>query len=668
MLNGIKNMINQKLAIQEAADAILRESCNMDIDDLIVLGEDSEMENPVIEEDDDVTDDIPMDKEDSPESLPGDDNNDEGEDEDDEDSPAGTDNDPGESDDIMNSEIDMDIPTPVGRQTGEPVNDDIGDLMQMEIDLTSNTMSNLLPIPPSNADEAIISDDIGTQHVGSGFGESVYSNNDGKIPGSKDEEWNLHSSIEKSSSSKQETKEKYFNALFGKDLKSVELESIPDKIPVKIGNTVFDFETKIGRGYDNSKSSDSVPAAAYLYQINKDIICNKIGDLLGKRLLSLIGEKWVEDPEYYGGDEPSDDIDDNLQRFRFKPEKAYFNMYGHIGFAMSSDIDPEHGVGFTVWPNMRISVGNSQADIFESAITGDTGIEESSKNLICILDNDKTFVKMKDVITAFASDMKPLTMLATLFSDFNAFTSKYPDVLRDCVTKDNYKTHKYLVLSVIDILECCKCVQEVDWKVEKSDFIWSINNIAKTYGFKHGVKSDDLSTEHGGEELMYEFNQKAKDRINVYDIEIDSDSYVLCLYKKDKVNKLKKVLDKAGMKLRSISKSKDGKLVLESVEEFTEGISLAGGMEGDNEGSDGAAPEEDVSSDPAPDTAGESDGKENSVTAAVRDKVNESEIEEPSSTGSSSSSATTKEELLKKLGSITKNLEDAKKAVMDVIN
>lgn len=483
MLNGIKNMINQKLAIQEAADAILRESCNMDIDDLIVLGEDSEMENPVIEEDDDDTDDVPMDKEDSPESLPGDDNNDEGEDEDDEDdedSPAGTNNDPGESDDIMNSEIDVDIPTPVGRQTGEPVNDDIGDLMQMEIDLTSNTMSNLLPIPPSNADEAIISDDLGgKQHVDSGF----------------------------------------------------------------------------------------------------------------------------------GGDDNGEDIQED---------------------------NP-----------------------------GDAGIEESSKNLTSLLD-DKTFVKMKNVITTFTSDMKPVTMLTSLFWGFDVFTGKYPDVLRDCITKDNYKTPDYLVLSVIDILEHCKCVQEVDWKVERSDFIWSIDNIAKTYGFKHGVKSDDLSTKRSGEELMYEFNQKAKDGINVYDIEIESDSYVLCLWKKDKVNELKKILNEAGMKLRSISKNKDGKLVLESVEEFTEGISLAGGMEENEEGSDGAVPEEDVSKDPVPDTADDSDTKENSVTAAVRDKINESETEEPSSTGSSSS--TTKEELLKKLGSITKNLEDAKKAVMDVIN
>lgn len=174
MLNGIKDMINRKIAIQESADAILGESGVMDIDDIIVLGEDSEMDDAAFEEENEMDNDsIPEDKEDDePESLPGENDS---TDEDMDNEPEGHDTEeitPGteEEDDIMNMDVDSDLPTPIGAQTGEPVNDDLDDVMHMEIDLKSNTMSDILPVPPSNAGEAIASDDNDTHHVDSGFG------------------------------------------------------------------------------------------------------------------------------------------------------------------------------------------------------------------------------------------------------------------------------------------------------------------------------------------------------------------------------------------------------------------------------------------------------------------------------------------------------------------
>ena len=170
MLNGIKHLINSKIAMQESANAILEGSVGMDLDDAIVLGEDSEMDDDIqMGEDTDepgdpndpVTDENPPaegDGDNEPESLPG---------EDDEANDS-----TGEISDPFDDQVD-DLPTPIGAQTGEPVNDDIEDIMKMEIDLKSNTMSNVLPVPPANAGEAIASDDIGTQHVDSGFGGST---------------------------------------------------------------------------------------------------------------------------------------------------------------------------------------------------------------------------------------------------------------------------------------------------------------------------------------------------------------------------------------------------------------------------------------------------------------------------------------------------------------
>ncbi len=179
MLNGIKTIINRNQAFQESAGIILEET-GMDIDDLIVLGEDTDtidhLDNEMDEDDsvDSNEDNEPIENTINNDNLSNTDNNDILTSDDkpieptNEPEPILTDSE--EDKDPMENELD-ELPTPIGKQTGEPVNDDIDDIMHMEIDLKSNTISDALPIPPGNAGEAIASDEINPQqHVSSGFG------------------------------------------------------------------------------------------------------------------------------------------------------------------------------------------------------------------------------------------------------------------------------------------------------------------------------------------------------------------------------------------------------------------------------------------------------------------------------------------------------------------
>ena len=75
--------------------------------------------------------------------------------------------DDGSSDDFDNLSL-------VGRQTGEPIELTDDDLLSVTIDLKSNTMTDVLPVPPDNAGEAI-SDDILSTRVDSGFEEAVFN-------------------------------------------------------------------------------------------------------------------------------------------------------------------------------------------------------------------------------------------------------------------------------------------------------------------------------------------------------------------------------------------------------------------------------------------------------------------------------------------------------------
>lgn len=184
MLNSIKAMIMEKQSMMEAAELITEETNLHHIEDDIVLGEASEeepdfgsddMDDDMESGNDDLNDE---DGDDETDDDKGDDDHDildknTDDDETDDEGPAQDDSDSnvnGPEPSIADNQIDDtddDLPEPVGAQTDEPISDD-NDLLTTEIDLGSNTMKDVLPVPPNNAADAI--DDADEQRVDSGFG------------------------------------------------------------------------------------------------------------------------------------------------------------------------------------------------------------------------------------------------------------------------------------------------------------------------------------------------------------------------------------------------------------------------------------------------------------------------------------------------------------------
>lgn len=201
MLNTIKNMIKEKNNFLEAADIIFEDGSGMNLDDKVILGE----ANDLIDIDDELPlkEDKDEDLDDKTEESESSDNNDDKDDilndsisnksSDDSDDSSADNNDNNNNtneDNILSSSVDDDnsisdqnnedndlslpgddLPNPVGRQTGEPINSD-NDLLNVEIDLGSNIVKDVLPIPPANARDVVPEDnDILNQHVDSGFGD-----------------------------------------------------------------------------------------------------------------------------------------------------------------------------------------------------------------------------------------------------------------------------------------------------------------------------------------------------------------------------------------------------------------------------------------------------------------------------------------------------------------
>lgn len=185
MLNEIKAMIKQQTDYLEAAQLLFEDGTESALDDSIILGE--ETEDPEVEdikEEDEGEEEI-EDTDDSEEEK--EDKKDDEEDKDIMDEPLddeSEDEDKGE-DDLLNSSIgddgepplplpgDNSLPTPVGRQTGEPISGDMDDILSLTLDMRSNTARDVLPIPPSNAAEAINDDSLLSQKIDSGFGDDT---------------------------------------------------------------------------------------------------------------------------------------------------------------------------------------------------------------------------------------------------------------------------------------------------------------------------------------------------------------------------------------------------------------------------------------------------------------------------------------------------------------
>ena len=134
MLNTIKGLINEKKAFMESAKLILESD---ELDNSLILDENEPKEDPLQKD----ASEEPKEPEQKKEPT----------------APA----------EPVNPE--NNLPEPIGAQTGEPVSDDSVDLMSVEIDLKTNTQTDVLPVPPANAGDAI-GDDIMGQKVDSGFG------------------------------------------------------------------------------------------------------------------------------------------------------------------------------------------------------------------------------------------------------------------------------------------------------------------------------------------------------------------------------------------------------------------------------------------------------------------------------------------------------------------
>lgn len=175
MLNSVKAMILEKQEYLEAAQIIFEDAVDVDIDNLIILNESAE--DPEDENDMDDIKDVEKNENDEDEVSDPSPEEDLGgteiTDNDEPDEPA--------EDDVLNSPIgnnedeptladDGDLPDIVGKQTGEPIRDDIDDFLNVSVDLRSNTITDVLPVPPNNAGEAIASDDILSSRIDSGFG------------------------------------------------------------------------------------------------------------------------------------------------------------------------------------------------------------------------------------------------------------------------------------------------------------------------------------------------------------------------------------------------------------------------------------------------------------------------------------------------------------------
>lgn len=176
MLDSIKQMIKKQNAYMEASGLIFEDASGRNLDNEIVLGkynpfteaEVEEME-PVEEEGEDTTpdegnDDIADDPIDGPST---------------EETPETID-----SENIADEPIDNEGIEPVGAEAPMPLPgndlpepdpsqeiDPMANLISADIDLQSNTLRDILPIPPANAAEAIEGDTLDT-HVDSGFGNS----------------------------------------------------------------------------------------------------------------------------------------------------------------------------------------------------------------------------------------------------------------------------------------------------------------------------------------------------------------------------------------------------------------------------------------------------------------------------------------------------------------
>lgn len=174
MLENIKKLINEKKEFMEAASIIL-EDAGMNLDDSIILGESTytdDLPDEYLTEDGD-TETTEVEEE---ETELGDVDTDMEEDDDTVDNLMNSSIEGGMDDDInpTNDTVAAQSPEVLDGQSDTSTEDIMNDIMGVSIDLRSNTLTDVLPVPPGNAIDAVADTDdtvgIMSQRIDSGFG------------------------------------------------------------------------------------------------------------------------------------------------------------------------------------------------------------------------------------------------------------------------------------------------------------------------------------------------------------------------------------------------------------------------------------------------------------------------------------------------------------------
>lgn len=181
MLNVIKGMINRKMNFMESAQIIFEDATISPLDDMILL-EAEEDEQPVEEPEGGAEEETPTEPEgDLMDSPLGDE-------------PAPTEAPEEPEEDLMDTSLNAgdaptsdDIEQPVVPMPdgGEPLGSDpeagLDEILNITLDLRTNTVNDVLPIPPRGA-AAAIADDILDTRLDSGFGDEPVDATAGAIP------------------------------------------------------------------------------------------------------------------------------------------------------------------------------------------------------------------------------------------------------------------------------------------------------------------------------------------------------------------------------------------------------------------------------------------------------------------------------------------------------
>lgn len=151
MLSAIKDLVNQKREFLESAELLYEEMTGVPDDMFLESGQADDNDEPIMETPTEGPEGVPA-TEDGPDDDDDDDDEDDG--------------------DILMTKVGEIDHGPAAYKL-PPVSDgdDTADLLNVSVDLSSNTVSDTLPVPPANASEAIDDDMLATR-VGDGFGES----------------------------------------------------------------------------------------------------------------------------------------------------------------------------------------------------------------------------------------------------------------------------------------------------------------------------------------------------------------------------------------------------------------------------------------------------------------------------------------------------------------